>query len=133
VRFTSPSIYHPLVNQHTLVFRLGPPFDGWRQHEHTISKVLQHLARSFSGHNFPSLDESQCPNREALRLFKSDVRAFIDRCSVSVRGSQQDAVHVPGINFVSISSQQERDAVDAIFGETVRAHAQAPWHGMRRG
>ena len=52
--------------------------------------------------------------------YRNNPEEFQRRVNDTVRSSQQDAAVSDGINFSGISTHQQREAVEAIFGPVVR-------------
>ena len=67
IKFTT-AVFHPLVHASSGVFSLKQHFEHWRPYDHTISKVLKVVARSFREDFIANLDDARCPNRDAINL-----------------------------------------------------------------
>jgi len=68
--FLNSPLYHPLVDPATKQFDLSQQFRPWRPLKDYICHVLLYFKRSFSDAVLMTLQESLCPNKEALRLYK---------------------------------------------------------------
>ncbi|KAG6861596.1 hypothetical protein C0995_014503 [Termitomyces sp. Mi166 len=66
VRFVT-DIFHPLVDNQTGTFNMGPRFRSWRPKEHHVFDILHYIKAAFKKKGLDELEESDCLNKEAFR------------------------------------------------------------------
>ncbi|RKP07231.1 ubiquitin-conjugating enzyme/RWD-like protein, partial [Thamnocephalis sphaerospora] len=68
-------VFHPLVDPNGRMM-LRARFPRWEAHRDHIFHVLRYLRDAFRRSSLDRLDEAQCPNREALQMYKDEPALF---------------------------------------------------------
>jgi len=85
-------IFHPLISQQNGVFNLAPRFRPWRPKEHHAFDVLHWIKAAFKKHALDEMKESDCLNKEALRLYHDTTSSFAALATQSSMLSQSSSL-----------------------------------------
>ncbi|PPQ63868.1 hypothetical protein CVT24_009494 [Panaeolus cyanescens] len=84
-------VFHPLVS-HTGSFNLGYHYKHWRADEHHVIHVLHWIKSSFKKNTLDRIQESDCYNKEAFRLYRESTSSFANLAAQSAQLSSSDSV-----------------------------------------
>ena len=82
-------MYHPLIDGRTGQLRLEKDFGDWQFSKNWLIQVLLFIKKIFHLEQYYSLEGHGefVVNHEAMRLFKNDFEAFVDKCILCVEKS----------------------------------------------
>ncbi|KAI9332301.1 ubiquitin-conjugating enzyme/RWD-like protein [Zopfochytrium polystomum] len=84
-------MFHPLIDREGN-FSLRQQFPVWRPQKDFLSHVLHYIKNSFREAFLANLDESLCPNREALKMFNLERHLFARLAAQCAQLSASDAI-----------------------------------------
>ncbi|KAH7105456.1 ubiquitin-conjugating enzyme/RWD-like protein, partial [Auriculariales sp. MPI-PUGE-AT-0066] len=80
-------VFHPLVSQRDGLFSLSPRFSDWSPSRHHVYDVLHFIKASFKKDTL-KLKDTDCFNKEALRLYRENTSSFAALAAQSATLSQ---------------------------------------------
>ncbi|KAF9058236.1 ubiquitin-conjugating enzyme/RWD-like protein, partial [Panaeolus papilionaceus] len=84
-------VFYPLVS-HAGVFNLGYHYKHWRADEHHIIHVLHWIKAPFKKSALDRIQEGDCYNKEAFRLYRDSTSSFANLAAQSAKLSSSDSV-----------------------------------------
>ncbi|KAJ3004370.1 UNVERIFIED_CONTAM: hypothetical protein HDU68_005147, partial [Siphonaria sp. JEL0065] len=84
-------MFHPLIDRSGF-FNLRQQFPVWRANKDYVSHVLHYIKNSFRDSVLGSLDESNCPNREALHMYFQERPLFARLASQCAQLSASEGI-----------------------------------------
>jgi len=88
--FQSDTVFHPLISSDGKM-SLSARFRPWLPHEHHVFDVLHAIKAAFKKDALDHLDEKDCLNPEALRLYRGSTSSFAQLAQQTATLSQRDS------------------------------------------
>ncbi|KAI8057776.1 ubiquitin-conjugating enzyme/RWD-like protein [Syncephalis plumigaleata] len=108
-------IFHPLVDPNGR-FSLRSRFPRWEPHRDHIFHVLRYVRDAFRRSSLDRLEENQCPNREALQMYKEEPSLFAKLAQQCSNISTKDSIlydnypETNSIRFVRLTDVKQEEA-----------------------
>jgi len=90
VTFLSDTVFHPLISQDGKM-SLKARFRTWIPQEHHVFDILHAIKAAFKKDALDHLDEKDCLNREAFKLYRESPSSFVALARQTALLSQRDS------------------------------------------